>query len=332
MLPVVSGKQDLLSSFEPWSIFAMAPTRVPIPMSVTRPCAFPHVTVQDENAMEGGVSFSSPPWPSSDASEARSAVDTFFLGTSSGSPVRSISFTFSSLLSRMRRSAGTMSPTLSTTTSPTTTFRLSISTSAPSRITVHVACDIFDNASSAWLAADSVTAAMPAFRNTITKIAMPSTKWMASGFLRVAAMIKDAQAEAVRSSMITFSICAMKSMNSVGGLGLYSSLGPSRASFSAALAAVTPLVTEVSSSSSSLETSQLCHPRGSDIPYGAMKNDGSRFVTLFAPLRVLHTTVGSTYLHLGVQVSKPRYRRFVESSWLVSEDCFKLQTQVFVPA
>mmetsp|Transcript_69054 Transcript_69054/g.192227 ORF Transcript_69054/g.192227 Transcript_69054/m.192227 type:complete len:248 (+) Transcript_69054:1181-1924(+) len=142
---------------------AMPPMRVFMPVATTMPLALPLVTLQPENTMVSGVSFSPSP-------------DVFFFAnfaTSSGSPVRHISLTFKSSASYRRMSAGTTSPVPKSTMSPDTSVVVSILSSTPPRSTETVACDIFDNASRASPALFSVYAAIPAFRSTSTTIALP---------------------------------------------------------------------------------------------------------------------------------------------------------------
>ena len=84
------------------------------------------------------------------------------LATSSGSPVRSISFTRRSLALTQRTSAGTTSPVPSLTMSPRTRSLDSTCTSSPPLMTVEMGDWSEESASSASLALFSVTAAMVA--------------------------------------------------------------------------------------------------------------------------------------------------------------------------
>mmetsp|Transcript_48438 Transcript_48438/g.140305 ORF Transcript_48438/g.140305 Transcript_48438/m.140305 type:complete len:203 (-) Transcript_48438:83-691(-) len=164
----VSGRQPkrFLALLPPPMRAAIRPMRVLMPVATTMPLPLPLVQLQLEKHMFSGVSFSeSPPPP-----PCFFALAVF--ETSSGSPVRHISATFTSAASISRRSAGTTSPVSSTTMSPATTVVVSMDCSFPSRMTLMHGCDIFASASKAPPAWFSVYAAMPAFSNTITKIAL----------------------------------------------------------------------------------------------------------------------------------------------------------------
>mmetsp|Transcript_14919 Transcript_14919/g.34281 ORF Transcript_14919/g.34281 Transcript_14919/m.34281 type:complete len:233 (+) Transcript_14919:326-1024(+) len=127
----VSGRQRHLflgrSPSSPAMSWAMRPMRVPMPVSTTMPRPLPFVTLHPEKTMFSGVSFSASP-------SLRGLIFHVF-ATSSGSPVRAISLTFTSSASLSRRSAGTTSPVPSTTTSPRTTVGTSTLTSSPPRTT-----------------------------------------------------------------------------------------------------------------------------------------------------------------------------------------------------
>mmetsp|Transcript_14921 Transcript_14921/g.34290 ORF Transcript_14921/g.34290 Transcript_14921/m.34290 type:complete len:251 (-) Transcript_14921:49-801(-) len=129
--PDMSGKQPHLFfpllSPSPAMSCAMRPMRVDMPVSQTTPLPLPFVTLQPEKTQFSGVSFSGSP-----------GFFTFnfaVLATSSGSPVKAISLTFTSSASMSRMSAGTTSPVPKTTTSPRTTAGTSTFTSWPSRST-----------------------------------------------------------------------------------------------------------------------------------------------------------------------------------------------------
>mmetsp|Transcript_41736 Transcript_41736/g.94789 ORF Transcript_41736/g.94789 Transcript_41736/m.94789 type:complete len:237 (+) Transcript_41736:341-1051(+) len=170
-LPAVSGsnpKQVLFASPPSVSIPAILPTSVSMPVRMTMPRPDPLVTSHPEYAQFSGLSFSaSPPWP------LRFGTWAFF-GTSSGSPVRGISLTLKSEATSNRTSAGTTSPTPSTTRSPGTIWSLLIGLIFPSLTMLASGAVIFDSFSRASFAEFSVTAAMPAFRMTMMKMAMPS--------------------------------------------------------------------------------------------------------------------------------------------------------------
>mmetsp|Transcript_125866 Transcript_125866/g.364177 ORF Transcript_125866/g.364177 Transcript_125866/m.364177 type:complete len:200 (-) Transcript_125866:418-1017(-) len=167
--PEVSGRHPHfffpLPPSSPAISCAMRPMRVDMPVSQTMPFPLPLVTLQPEKTMFSGVSFSGSPG--------------FFvlifavLATSSGSPVSAISLTFTSSASTSLMSAGTTSPVPKITTSPRTTVGTSTRCSEPSRKTPIDACVIFESASRASPALCSVHAAMPAFRITMTKMALP---------------------------------------------------------------------------------------------------------------------------------------------------------------
>mmetsp|Transcript_125864 Transcript_125864/g.364170 ORF Transcript_125864/g.364170 Transcript_125864/m.364170 type:complete len:232 (-) Transcript_125864:262-957(-) len=198
-LAEVSGKQPhfvlgLLPS-SPAMSCAMRPILVDMPVSQTMPLPLPFVTLQPEKTMFSGRSFSGSP--------GFFTFNLAVLATSSGSPVSAISLTFTSSASTRRKSAGTTSPVPRTTTSPRTTAGTSIFTSWPSRSTKIAACVIFDNASNASPALCSVHAAMPAFRITMTKMALPVVyDKMSSLFGPVALTAMEAMA-ATRSNMMT---------------------------------------------------------------------------------------------------------------------------------
>mmetsp|Transcript_9495 Transcript_9495/g.34544 ORF Transcript_9495/g.34544 Transcript_9495/m.34544 type:complete len:256 (+) Transcript_9495:2290-3057(+) len=109
---------------------AIVPTRVRMPVATTRPRHAPAFTLHDENAMLSAVSFSGCP-----GTRGFTLVD---LATSSGSPVRSISFTRRSFAVMQRTSAGTTSPVPSLTRSPRTMSLDSTLISSPSRINVEI--------------------------------------------------------------------------------------------------------------------------------------------------------------------------------------------------
>mmetsp|Transcript_19000 Transcript_19000/g.42742 ORF Transcript_19000/g.42742 Transcript_19000/m.42742 type:complete len:250 (-) Transcript_19000:435-1184(-) len=165
-LPETSGRQPphapFFLSFPRLRRPAIVPTRVFMPVKRTTALAEPLVTLHPEKAQFSGVSFPL-------------ALVLVFFCTSSGSPVNGISLTFKSEASKRRTSAGTMSPTPKRTISPGTIVLLFGSTSFPSRISLAEGEDIFESFSSASLAEFSVTAAMPALRMTIRKMARPST-------------------------------------------------------------------------------------------------------------------------------------------------------------
>mmetsp|Transcript_106274 Transcript_106274/g.148149 ORF Transcript_106274/g.148149 Transcript_106274/m.148149 type:complete len:200 (-) Transcript_106274:482-1081(-) len=141
-------------------ILAISPIRVFIPVATTMPLHFPLATGHPEKTMFSGVSFVC-------------SLIFVFLDTSSGSPVRAFSSTFRSAASTSRRSAGTTSPVSKSTTSPFTTSTVGMLMTSPSRSTDTSGCDSFAKASRALPAWCSVYAAMPAFKRTKMKIAIP---------------------------------------------------------------------------------------------------------------------------------------------------------------
>mmetsp|Transcript_98886 Transcript_98886/g.221553 ORF Transcript_98886/g.221553 Transcript_98886/m.221553 type:complete len:269 (+) Transcript_98886:2202-3008(+) len=142
----VSGRQPkrFFALAPPPMSAAILPMRVCMPVATTTPLPLPLVQLQLEKHMFSGVSFSeSPPPPSP-------CFLTFaFFETSSGSPVRHISATLTSVASMRRMSAGTTSPVSMTTTSPFTTVAVSICCSLPSRMTRIMGWDILARASNA---------------------------------------------------------------------------------------------------------------------------------------------------------------------------------------
>mmetsp|Transcript_25507 Transcript_25507/g.65670 ORF Transcript_25507/g.65670 Transcript_25507/m.65670 type:complete len:266 (-) Transcript_25507:333-1130(-) len=208
---------------------AMEPTRVFMPVATTMPTQVPAFTWQEENAMQSAVSFSG--WP------GIGGFTIVFLDTSSGSPVRSISFTRKSLVWMLRTSAGTTSPVFSLTMSPGTISRDAISTSSPSRTTRDIGDWREVSASRASLALFSVKAAILALRSTMIRIAMESMYVRKfSGFSEAMALIVAEAITAPSSKYMTTEFSWMKkSIKSEIRGGCSSSLGPSMASSSVAL-------------------------------------------------------------------------------------------------
>mmetsp|Transcript_47545 Transcript_47545/g.103634 ORF Transcript_47545/g.103634 Transcript_47545/m.103634 type:complete len:242 (+) Transcript_47545:103-828(+) len=171
-LPMFSCKGVLFSALEgrqaqpPLSlsseaiISAISPMRVSIPVATTTPLHLPLATGHPEKTMFSGVSLVC-------------SLILVFLDTSSGSPVKAFSSTFKSAAVISRRSAGTTSPVSSRMMSPRTTSTVGMLTTSPPRITETSGCDNFARASKALPAAFSVYAAIPAFKMTKTKIAIP---------------------------------------------------------------------------------------------------------------------------------------------------------------
>mmetsp|Transcript_74366 Transcript_74366/g.221872 ORF Transcript_74366/g.221872 Transcript_74366/m.221872 type:complete len:316 (-) Transcript_74366:360-1307(-) len=141
----VSGRQPkrFLALAPPPMSAAILPMRVPMPVATTMPLPLPLVQLQLEKHIFSGVSFSASPPP------MLCCLTLLFLETSSGSPVRHISATFTSVASTKRMSAGTTSPVSITTRSPRTTVVVSTLCSFPSRMTRIMGCDILAKASKA---------------------------------------------------------------------------------------------------------------------------------------------------------------------------------------
>jgi hypothetical protein len=198
---------------------AIEPTRVFMPVATTTPTQVPAFTLHEEKAMLSAVSFSG--WPE------MGCLTTVFFATSSGSPVRSISFTRKSLVWMLRMSAGTTSPVLSFTMSPGTMSRELTSTSWPSRMTTEMGDCKEESASRASLALFSVTAAMVALMRTMIEMAIESMYERTlprSG--PVALITADATTAAISRYMITEFSWMMKSTSSDTRGGFSSSLGP----------------------------------------------------------------------------------------------------------
>ena len=142
----------------------MFPTSVRMPVATTTPTARPYVTIAEAYAML----LRSPNGQSS----GNFASASFSAGTDS--PVKDASWIFKFADSINRKSAGTMSPSLSMTTSPTTNSRAGIMRSSPWRNTRAVGALILRSASSDRWAFFSCTIPIPALTNTIAKMTTAS--------------------------------------------------------------------------------------------------------------------------------------------------------------
>ena len=137
----------LVSTDSPAIADAMEPNRVRSPLQMTTACALPEITLLPMNAMF---------WQS--VIDSLRAQTSGVFSTGALSPVKLAWLTNRSLASRMRTSAGIISPADRRTTSPTTRSSMGISDSAPpSRITVQVVVIMDSSFSAALPLLDSCT-------------------------------------------------------------------------------------------------------------------------------------------------------------------------------
>ena len=106
----------------------------------------------------------------------RSGMASIRFSEGTDSPVSAASSIFRFTASVRRMSAGTESPVSSTTTSPGTSCRDSITCISPSRTTLQCGADSFSSASSDFSALASCITPMIAFRTTIERMIITSEK------------------------------------------------------------------------------------------------------------------------------------------------------------
>ena len=161
-MPFCSG---VCVSFAVESIVAILPISVCAPVATTTPSPRPFATIELENAIflrsASGVPC------------GKTHIKSFSVGTLS--PVSALSSHLSIAPSKIRRSAGTISPASSTTTSPTTKFALGIFCTLPPRITLAIGWVSFFNSSILFIALHSCQNPMPAFKKTMPKMIRQST-------------------------------------------------------------------------------------------------------------------------------------------------------------
>ena len=226
------------SSSSPSKSPAIWPTSVPIPVAVTTPRPRPPVTMDVAKAMVER----SP----SGAPGATAASASFSEGTDS--PVSEASCARRLAESSRRRSAGTMLPSSSSTTSPSTRSRAGRISSAPPRTTRAVGAESDRSASSDDCALRSCTMPITAFTTTMAKM-MP-----ASAHSRKSA---ESTAATTRMSTMGSPSCSRTMAPSVLGGFEASSLGPFWARRRRASASVRPSG-EVSSAASTTLVGFAC--------------------------------------------------------------------------
>ena len=149
-----------------------------------------------------------------------------------------------------RPSAGTLSPVVSRTRSPSTSSRAATSISPPARTTVAVGAASSRSASSARSARYSCTKPSSAAKTTITEITIASVRWPSTA---------ESPAPTSRIRISTFLNCSSTSLHGEIPAAASISFGPSTASRRAVSASSSPTTAEVRSAAATSSTARACH-------------------------------------------------------------------------